>query len=171
LIAACLSCASTIAATVSALDMLQVWKSDGANERIVQSSISAAMEISIPLQIEGAINRPAEVIDRPTDQPNTATLNTETLNAATPAPLPVSWKIQSGEKISDAFLRWSKMTNKWKLVWEASELIAQLDLELKGTFEEAVRTVIVALNRSDAGLEAKFYVDEPNQILRIMEKR
>ncbi|HSY28113.1 MAG TPA: TcpQ domain-containing protein, partial [Burkholderiaceae bacterium] len=78
-----------------------------------------------------------------------------------------SWKIKSGEKISDAFLRWSKVNNDWKLAWEAPELVAQLDIGVNGSFEDAVRTTIKALNRNDAQLEAKFYVDESNRILRV----
>lgn len=79
------------------------------------------------------------------------------------------WKIQTGERLSDVFIRWTKASNKWQLVWEAPDLVAQVDVDLDGEFENSVSKIIDALNRNDAGLQAKFYA--ANRVLRIMEKK
>lgn len=79
------------------------------------------------------------------------------------------WQIKRGERISDAFSRWSKKTKKWQLVWEAPELVAQTDVTITGDFETSVAQVIEALNKSNAGLLHRFYTG--NSVLRIWEKK
>lgn len=97
-------------------------------------------------------------------KPATVATTAATIDAATTA----SWKIRSGDKISEAFSRWAKSAG-WQLAWEAPDLISQADIDLDATFEEAVGKVIDALNRSGGGLQAKFYAS--NHVLRILEKK
>lgn len=79
------------------------------------------------------------------------------------------WTIRSGELLSEAFNRWAQSSGKWKLVWDASDLVAQADLSMNGKFEDVVAKVLTSLNRSGAGLQAKFYAT--NYVLRVMEKQ
>ncbi len=78
------------------------------------------------------------------------------------------WNIRSGEKISEALARWSKIS-KWQLIWEVPELVAQADIDLTGSFEDAVANIIEALNRNGNGLKAQFYAS--NHVLRIVERK
>lgn len=101
--------------------------------------------------------------------------------SATPAPaLPSGasrkavryvWRINVGDKISDAFHAWARQSRKWQVVWEAPELVSQAAVDVDGNFEDAVSKVIEALNRGDAQLIARFYVDSANSVLRVMEKK
>ncbi len=101
--------------------------------------------------------------------------------AATPAPVSPSaasrksvryvWRINVGDKISDAFRAWARQSRKWQVVWEAPELVSLAAVDVDGNFEDAVSKVIEALNRGDAQLIARFYVDSANSVLRVMEKK
>lgn len=93
--------------------------------------------------------------------------------SATPGRKPVRyvWRINFGDKISDAFRAWARQSKKWQVVWEAPELVAQAAVDIDGNFEDAVTKVIEALNRNDAQLIARFYVDSANSVLRVMEKK
>ena len=81
------------------------------------------------------------------------------------------WRINNGDKISDAFRAWARQSKKWQVVWEAPELVSQAAVDVDGNFEDAVSKVIEALNRGDAQLIARFYVDSANSVLRVMEKK
>lgn len=78
------------------------------------------------------------------------------------------WKIQSGERISEALSRWAKSAN-WQLVWDAPELVAEVDIDLSGSLEDVVGNVVTALNRTGNSLQAKFY--NSNRVLRIVERK
>ncbi|MDO8301190.1 TcpQ domain-containing protein [Lacisediminimonas sp.] len=103
------------------------------------------------------------------------------MSAATPTPVAPSvasrkavryvWRINVGDKISDAFRAWARQSRKWQVVWEAPELVSQAAVDVDGNFEDAVSKVIEALNRGDAQLIARFYVDSANSVLRVMEKK
>ncbi|MBP9714387.1 MAG: toxin co-regulated pilus biosynthesis Q family protein [Sterolibacterium sp.] len=80
----------------------------------------------------------------------------------------MSWRIQSGERISDAFVRWAH-TLGWQVSWEPDDLIAQTDLELNDTLTGAVTKVIDALNQGGANIRARFYAS--NHMLRIMARK
>lgn len=88
--------------------------------------------------------------------------------AAKTANTTTHWKIQSGEKMSEAFARWAMAAN-WQMIWEAPDLVAQANISLEGSFENAVGKIVDALNRNGSGLQAKFYAS--NSVLRIVEKK
>lgn len=95
---------------------------------------------------------------------------------AAPAPKPrrparYVWRVNNGDKISDAFRAWAGQANKWQVIWEAPELVAMASVDVEGSFEDAVSKVIDALNRGEAGLVARFYVDSANNVLRVMERK
>ncbi|MDB5798436.1 MAG: hypothetical protein JWP36_2338 [Paucimonas sp.] len=83
----------------------------------------------------------------------------------------VVWRVNFGDKVSDAFKAWARQSRKWQVVWEAPELVAQASVDVEGSFEDAVTKVIDALNRGNAGLHARFYVDSVNNVLRVVEKK
>lgn len=91
--------------------------------------------------------------------------------ATRPARVRYVWRINNGDKISDAFRAWARQARKWHVVWEAPELIAQATVDVDGSFEDAVAKVVEALNRGDANLLARFYLDSANGVLRVMEKK
>lgn len=100
----------------------------------------------------------------------------EAMSESPPAP-PVRktvryvWRISDGDKISDAFRAWARQARQWQVSWEAPELVAQATVDLDGNFEDAVTKVVEALNRNDANLLARFYIDKGNNVLRVMEKK
>lgn len=107
-------------------------------------------------------------------QPAVAAETRATLNsgeAVGQANVRTIWRINVGDRISDAFRAWAKQTKTWQVTWEAPELIAEATADVEGSFEDATSKVIEALNRGDAGLIGRFYVDPANQVLRIMERR
>lgn len=81
------------------------------------------------------------------------------------------WRINHGDTISDAFRAWARQSRNWQVAWEAPELVAQASVDVEGSFEDAVSKVIEALNRNDANLLARFYVDAGNGVLRVMERK
>lgn len=81
------------------------------------------------------------------------------------------WRINHGDRISDAFRAWARQSRKWQVVWDAPELISDATVDVDGGFEDAVVKVIEALNRGDARLVARFYVDSANNVLRVLEKK
>jgi hypothetical protein len=78
------------------------------------------------------------------------------------------WKIQAGDRISDRFNEWARASN-WTLAWETAEVIAEGNVTFTGTFDDAVITIVDALNNSGSNLKAKFY--EANNVLRITERK
>lgn len=86
----------------------------------------------------------------------------------TALPPKLIWKIQAGDRISDKFNEWAKASN-WTLAWDTAEVISEGNLNYSGSFDEAVITVIDALNNSGSNLKAKFYED--NNVLRITERK
>ncbi len=79
-----------------------------------------------------------------------------------------TWKIRSGERISEVFVRWTKAVG-WQLSWEPEDMVALADLELEDTFTGVTGKVIDALNRNGADIQAKFYAS--NHMLRIMARK
>ncbi|ACT52135.1 toxin co-regulated pilus biosynthesis Q family protein [Methylovorus glucosotrophus] len=79
-----------------------------------------------------------------------------------------TWKIQVGDRISDRFNEWARSSN-WTLSWETAEVIAEGNVTYSGSFDEAIITIVDALNNSGSNLKAKFY--EANNVLRITERK
>ncbi|WP_151448196.1 TcpQ domain-containing protein [Lacisediminimonas profundi] len=129
--------------------------------------------------VTGASERGGNPDDVPKPMPLLAAASDT--SAATPGPALTSapvrksvryvWRINSGDKISDAFRAWARQSKKWQVVWEAPELVSQASVDVDGSFEDAVTKVIDALNRGEAGLAARFYIDSANSVLRVMEKK
>lgn len=155
------------------------------------SSLISAIQVT-PIQKQAKtqpITETPEELQLPgTDLPGTTTavspvIDAELATALSPLPSQVQevvptpalerWKIDKGENISTAIGRWSQNTNKWKLAWEAPDLVADRDISLEGlSFEDAVEKVIDALNNNGAGMVARFYsLNQTNHVLRIMEKK
>lgn len=78
------------------------------------------------------------------------------------------WKINRGDRISDAFRRWGK-TVGWDVAWESRELASEIEFTGKGNFDEAVVDVLEALNANGAKLDHMFH--DGNRMLRVMERK
>lgn len=92
-----------------------------------------------------------------------------TSSVSSPAtPIAAAWNIRAGEKMGDAFVRWGKQSGKWVVYWEAPGLVSQADINVNGSFEEIISTVIESLNANGAGIMAKYY---SNNVVRIVEKQ
>lgn len=80
------------------------------------------------------------------------------------------WKIQTGDKFSTVFSLWSKQ-NQWELVWDAPEIISEIDVTIDGKhdFETVIEMVLNAVNRNGAKIRAVAY--EANHVLRITDKK
>lgn len=78
------------------------------------------------------------------------------------------WKIRAGDKISGVMSSWSK-ANGWSLVWDAPEIVSEVDVAVEGKYEGVVEMIVDALNRSGSGIRALFY--DANHVLRITEKK
>lgn len=79
-----------------------------------------------------------------------------------------TWRLQAGERISEAFNRWAR-TVGWQIAWEPTDMVALADLEINGTFSDAVHKVVDALHRSGNDIQAQFYAS--NHMLRIMARK
>ncbi|MDK9702355.1 MAG: toxin co-regulated pilus biosynthesis Q family protein [Sulfuritalea sp.] len=90
------------------------------------------------------------------------------LAAVATTPAAQQARIQIGEKLSDAFVRWGQEVG-WQVSWEAPELVAQYDYSGNKPFEQSVVEVLNALNRNGAGLDHMFF--DGNRMLRVMEKK
>lgn len=99
---------------------------------------------------------------------NTAQGSAPAANGRPAAASRMSWKLQTGDKVSEALALWGKSAN-WRVVWEAPELVAEADVSLGGNFEDAVTEVVRALNRNGAGLRHIFY--DGNRLLRVTERK
>jgi hypothetical protein len=97
-----------------------------------------------------------------------APVRTSSTSSRSAAVAHASWKLQAGDKISETFAQWGKTAN-WRVVWEVPELVAEADVALGGSFEDAVTEVIRALNRNGAALRHIFY--EGNRMLRVTERK
>lgn len=78
-----------------------------------------------------------------------------------------TWSMGRGEKISEAFNRWSGEAGWQGVFWEAPDLIAELDVSVSGSFEDAVSQVINSLVKQGVQLRAVIYGG--NKVVRIVE--
>lgn len=77
-----------------------------------------------------------------------------------------TWKISNNDHLSETLENWAKEAG-YQFVWDAGDLQATSDIALEGSFEEAITSVVNALNSSgQEGLRAKFY---QNNVLRIVD--
>lgn len=94
-----------------------------------------------------------------------ATMEAAGSKDATPvSPSFPKWEIHSGEKIEEAFKRWSA-TTPWHLIWDGPDIASRVHVRLDGSFEEALQEVVTALNRSGSSIRAYFY--RKNNVLRV----
>lgn len=85
------------------------------------------------------------------------------------APRP-QWTILAGEKMSSVLSVWGK-ANQWALVWDAQEIVSEVEVNIDGKheFEVVIEMVVDALNRNGTNVRALYY--EANHILRITDKK
>lgn len=85
-----------------------------------------------------------------------------------PIPPKEIWKVNAGDRISVVMSSWCK-ANGWSLIWNAPEIVSEVDVAVEGKFEGVIEMILDALNRSGAGVHAVFY--DANHILRVTEKK
>lgn len=80
-----------------------------------------------------------------------------------------SWSIKGGDKLSETLAAWGREAGWQGVIWEAPDLMSEMDVTFKGSFEEAVTNTIEALARSGTALRVVFYGG--NKVVRIMESK
>ncbi|MBZ0290684.1 MAG: toxin co-regulated pilus biosynthesis Q family protein [Anaerolineae bacterium] len=77
------------------------------------------------------------------------------------------WKVRSGDKISEVVRKWAAESG-WQVDWSVPDMVAEAEVSLAGSFEEAVTDLINALNKNGAGMRPVFY--DGNKMLRVTER-
>ncbi len=80
-----------------------------------------------------------------------------------------TWSIKSGDKLSDALAAWGRDAGWQGVLWEAPELMAEMDVTFSGSFEDAVTDTVESLARSGTQLRVVFYGG--NKVVRILESK
>lgn len=89
--------------------------------------------------------------------------------AADAVPAQTWWVIHKGQKLSDGFADWGKKA-KVDVVWDTSIIRAKEEVEIFGTFDEALLKFLQGANNSGVSLRAKNYLSDGKRKVRIWEK-
>lgn len=80
-----------------------------------------------------------------------------------------SWSIKGGDKLSETLAAWGRDAGWQGVIWEAPDLMSEMDVTFSGSFEEAVTKTIESLARNGTQLRVVFYGG--NRVVRILESK
>ena len=88
---------------------------------------------------------------------------------STPAGDLPSWRIRSGDKLSETLAGWGREAGWQGVFWEAPDLVSEIDASFTGRFEDAITQTIDALARTGVPVRVIFYGG--NKVVRIVESK
>lgn len=133
------------------------WKGGRAWTDVLAESLATVPEVSV--EIDG--NARLVTLSAATEVRSKVTSSVQAEQQA--------WVIKSGDKLSDTLAAWGRDAGWQSVLWEAPDLMSEMDVTFKGSFEEAVTNTIEALARSGTALRVVFYGG--NKVVRIMESK
>lgn len=127
------------------------------------TEVFADVVASVP-EIAAEIDVPARLVTLSASQ--ASRVQSDGSNAA---PEQMSWRIRSGDKLSETLAAWGREAGWQGVFWEAPELVSEIDVAFSSRFEDALTQTVEALNRTGVQLRVIFYGG--NKVVRIVESK
>ena len=133
------------------------WRGGRPWTEVLSDSLATSPEVSVV--IDGA----ARVVTLSASSENRSTTHSDSASEQR------TWTIKAGDKISDTLSAWGREAGWQSVIWEASELVSEIEVGFTCSFEDAVTRTVQALARNGANLRVVFYGG--NKVVRIMENK
>ena len=135
------------------------WKGGRAWTDVLAESLATVPEISVEIDGNARVVTLSAAGEARTQVTESSGLQSE----------PQSWVIKSGDKLSETLAAWGRDAGWQSVLWQAPDLVSEMDVTFQGSFKEAVTNTIEALARSGTPLRVVFYGG--NKVVRIMESK